>query len=332
MTEQATTSATEITESLGLTAYTQATLIVASLVVLSTIAIIKLFKPPNVNITPKPIQPNLSSNQNAINGQKPTTKQLHAHKKRGNPKPPGDEIPVTILYGTQTGTAEELAKRIGNELKKYTKFFPSIIDVEEYQYEKELKEAKFVVLVFATYGEGEPTDNAKDFYEWIRSEDRGQDLNLSGVQYTVFGLGNKTYEHYNETGRILDKRFSDLGAKSIFPRGEGDDDGNLEDDFCKWSLKLYPALKEHFGITEEKKDGFRLDFNLEVIENVPETKPYTDLENAKGKQPGRSEKKIHCIVKFKIELHFITPIVIVISITLKSILIILILLMKQGIM
>jgi len=195
-----------------------------------------------VSIPSKPVQSNIP---NGINIQK-------ADKTR-NPKSPGDEIPVTILYGTQTGTAEELAKRIGNELKKYSKFFPNVIDVEEYQYEKELKDAKFVVLVFATYGEGKPTDNAKDFYEWIRSEKREQDLSLSGVQYIVFGLGNKAYECYNETGRILDKRFSDLGARSIFPRGEGDDNGNLEEDFCKWSLKLYPALKEHFGITEEKK-------------------------------------------------------------------------------
>ena len=42
--------------------------------------------------------------------------------------------------------------------------------------------------------------------------------------YTVFGLGNKTYEHYNETGRFVDKRLAELGANRVYKKGEGDDD------------------------------------------------------------------------------------------------------------
>jgi NADPH-ferrihemoprotein reductase len=47
----------------------------------------------------------------------------------------------------------------------------------------------------ATYGEGEPTDNAKEFYEWLESTE----MDLSNVKFAVFGLGNKTYEHYNNS-------------------------------------------------------------------------------------------------------------------------------------
>lgn len=43
--------------------------------------------------------------------------------------------------------------------------------------------------------------------------------------HQVFGLGNKTYEHYNSMGRFVDKKLEDMGAKRIFERGEGDDDG-----------------------------------------------------------------------------------------------------------
>ena len=42
--------------------------------------------------------------------------------------------------------------------------------------------------------------------------------------YTVFGLGNKTYEHYNEMARFVDKRLAELGANRVYKKGEGDDD------------------------------------------------------------------------------------------------------------
>lgn len=49
----------------------------------------------------------------------------------------------------------------------------------------------------------------------------------------MFGLGNKTYEHYNEAGKVLDKRLEALGAKRVFALGLGDDDANLEEDFMR---------------------------------------------------------------------------------------------------
>lgn len=37
------------------------------------------------------------------------------------------------------------------------------------------------VFCMATYGEGDPTDNAQDFYDWLQETD----LDLSGVKYAV---------------------------------------------------------------------------------------------------------------------------------------------------
>lgn len=93
----------------------------------------------------------------------------------------------------------------------------------------------------ATYGEGDPTDNAQDLHEWLKERSES----LKGLQYTVsnnelfsactkpylfssslqvFGLGNKTYEHYNAMGRFFDERLAELGAERVFKLGEGDDD------------------------------------------------------------------------------------------------------------
>lgn len=48
---------------------------------------------------------------------------------------------------------------------------------------------------------------------------------LISVLFQVFGLGNKTYEHFNAMGKYVDKRLEELGAQRIFELGLGDDDG-----------------------------------------------------------------------------------------------------------
>jgi len=40
----------------------------------------------------------------------------------------------------------------------------------------------------------------------------------------VFGLGNKTYEHFNAMGKYVDRRLEELGAIRIHELGAGDDD------------------------------------------------------------------------------------------------------------
>ncbi len=78
---------------------------------------------------------------------------------------------IRILFGTQTGTAERFSKQLGNELR--SKFGESttidVRDVETYKTER-LDKEKLVVMCMATYGDGEPTDNAAVFYSWLCKE------------------------------------------------------------------------------------------------------------------------------------------------------------------
>jgi len=79
---------------------------------------------------------------------------------------------VRILYGTQTGTAERFSKSLGTELRR--KYGDSttveVMDVENYKGEQRLAKERLVLFLMATYGDGEPTDNAADFYSWITAE------------------------------------------------------------------------------------------------------------------------------------------------------------------
>ncbi|XP_066157348.1 NADPH--cytochrome P450 reductase [Euwallacea fornicatus] len=160
---------------------------------------------------------------------------------------------LVVFYGSQTGTGEEFAGRMAKEGVRY-RLKGMVADPEECDMEElvNLKNIPNSLAVFcmATYGEGDPTDNAMEFYEWLQNGD----ADLTGLNYAVFGLGNKTYEHYNEVAIYVDKRLEELGATRVFELGLGDDDANIEDDFITWKDKFWPAVCEFFGIESTGED------------------------------------------------------------------------------
>lgn len=83
-----------------------------------------------------------------------------------------DKERCTILFGTQTGTAERFAKSLRSQLEsKYganTAF--DVVDIEHYNAEERLAKEKLVFFLMATYGDGEPTDNAADFYNYLMGQ------------------------------------------------------------------------------------------------------------------------------------------------------------------
>lgn len=97
---------------------------------------------------------------------------------------------MVVFYGSQTGTAEEFAGRLAKEGARYglkgLVADPEECDMEDLTQIKSLEEdlegPTLCVFMMATYGEGDPTDNAQEFYEWLKS-----DNDLNGLNYAVFG-------------------------------------------------------------------------------------------------------------------------------------------------
>mmetsp|Transcript_2827 Transcript_2827/g.4034 ORF Transcript_2827/g.4034 Transcript_2827/m.4034 type:complete len:642 (+) Transcript_2827:49-1974(+) len=167
---------------------------------------------------------------------------LSAIKKEVKVKKPG-QIGVKVVFGSQTGTAEDFAQTIAEEAASYD-FFSEVVDIETLEMD-DLAEEEFVIFMLATYGEGEPTDNAKEFYDALMDENCQE---FPSLKYTIFGLGNKTYEFYNAVARRFDERLTQLGAESVFPLGEGDDDCSLQEDFDNWRRKLWEPICSKFGV------------------------------------------------------------------------------------
>lgn len=178
---------------------------------------------------------------------------------------------VVVFYGSQTGTAEEFATRLAKDAGRYGMkgmvADPEESDMDELCHLKDV-DNNLAIFCMATYGEGDPTDNAQEFYEWLQSGD-GE---LEGVNYAVFALGNKTYEHFNAMGKYVDKRLEELGAKRIFDLGMGDDDANIEEDFVMWREKFWPAVCMQFGVEATGEDINTRQFTLTEYkdEEIPE--------------------------------------------------------------
>lgn len=201
-----------------------------------------------------------------------------------------------IFYGSQTGTAEDYASRLAKEGSQRFGLKTMVADLEEYDYENldKFPEDKVAFFVLATYGEGEPTDNAVEFYQFVTGEDvsfegggSADDQPLSSMKYVAFGLGNNTYEHYNAMVRQLDAALSKLGAQRIGSAGEGDDGaGTMEEDFLAWKEPMWAALSESMGL-QERDASYEPVFNVSEDESLsPEDESVYLGEPTKGHLEG----------------------------------------------
>jgi NADPH-ferrihemoprotein reductase len=178
-----------------------------------------------------------------------------------------------IYFGSQTGTSEGFARTLMEEGKN-NGFDAKTVDLEDFDADTLQNCGGAVIFLMATYGEGEPTDNAAVFAKWLHNEDKSVDSEfLSNIRYCVFGLGNRQYEHYNRMGKLTDSGLELLGARRIIKLGEGDDDGTLEEDFDAWKTTLWPEMYTAFhpgAASDPDRAGYRSmsGDKLEVAANV----------------------------------------------------------------
>ncbi|KAJ6584694.1 putative cytochrome P450 oxidoreductase [Mycena capillaripes] len=182
---------------------------------------------------------------------------------------------IVIFYGSQTGTAEEYAIRLAKEAKTKFGLASLVCDPEEYDFENldQLPEDCAVFFVMATYGEGEPTDNAVQLMQNLQDESfefSNGERKLEGLKYVIFGLGNRTYEHYNLIGRQVDAELAKMGAIRMGERGEGDDDKSMEEDYLEWKDGMWDAFAAAMNV-EEGQGGDSADFAVsELTDHAPE--------------------------------------------------------------
>src|SRR5581483_11762227 len=121
-------------------------------------------------------------------------------------------IPLLILFGSQTGTAEKLAKQIAKESKSCG-CNSRVVDANEHAKIDWSKETNLLVVT-STYGDGDMPDNAQNFWEWLQTDAA---KSLAHLNFSVLGLGDTNYEHFCAAGKKIDARLEQIGAKRIHP-------------------------------------------------------------------------------------------------------------------
>lgn len=147
----------------------------------------------------------------------------------------GPTIPVTILWGSQTGNAEGCAKKIAKAMKA-ANYDPQVIDMAQYDKAQLAKEQNLLIIT-STYGDGEPPDNAADLHEYIMSD---AVPSLAGVSYSVFALGDTEYPDFCQSGIEFDQQLEKFGAKRVFKRIDCDVD--YDEEFKEWKTGVMDAF------------------------------------------------------------------------------------------
>ena len=150
--------------------------------------------------------------------------------------PPAALAPLLIGYGSQSGTAESLAKRIAKEASSHG-FAAKLLELNAIPLQKLADHSRFLAIT-STWGDGDPPDNAAEFWKALSGNSAPRFEQLS---YSVLALGDRNYSEFCGAGKRIDERLAALGATRIAPRTDCDID--YETAANQWITSIWPALK-----------------------------------------------------------------------------------------
>lgn len=159
------------------------------------------------------------------------------------PTAPKPTVPLTILYGSESGNSEACAQEV---LKEATAagFKAEAFDMGDYDRSRLGKE-KHLLVVVSTWGEGDPPETASDFHAFVMSDAAPK---LKGLQFSVCALGDTSYADFCECGKQFDKRFEELGGTRVLDRVDCDVD--YEGPFQGWLKAVMPKMVEVSGLKD----------------------------------------------------------------------------------
>src|SRR5260370_19760002 len=155
----------------------------------------------------------------------------------------GHNTPLLVLYGSNLGTAEELAIRVA-DLAEGNGFATKLAALDDFA--GRLPEQGGVLIFCASYN-GAPPDNATQFVKWLGSG-LPKDA-FAKVRYAVFGCGNSDWAAtYQSIPRMIDEQLATHGARSVYARGERGSRSDLDGQVDATFAKAAPHAVKEFGV------------------------------------------------------------------------------------
>jgi len=165
----------------------------------------------------------------------------------------GNEKLVDVMYGSETGNAEAIARRIHAELGDHGFAAGCILPLDSYEQTslchgdgKGPVESRLFVFVISTYGDGDAPLNSNRFFKYLRKKSHPVDA-LQHVSYAVLGLGDTNYTNFCNGSKRLERVLKKYGARNVYHRGEADDEIGLHLVVEPWIDGLWDAINKYFG-------------------------------------------------------------------------------------
>ncbi|XP_023485220.1 NADPH-dependent diflavin oxidoreductase 1 isoform X6 [Equus przewalskii] len=182
---------------------------------------------------------------------------------------------LLVLFGSQTGTAQDVSERLGREARR-RRLGCLVQALDSYPVVNLINEP-LVIFVCATTGQGDPPDNMKNFWRFIFRKNLPS-TSLCQMDFAVLGLGDSSYAKFNFVAKKLHRRLLQLGGSALLPMCLGDDQHELGPDAAidpwlhdlwKKVLDLHPVPLD-LGIIPT---GIPLPskFTLQFLEEAPVT-------------------------------------------------------------
>jgi sulfite reductase (NADPH) flavoprotein alpha-component len=125
--------------------------------------------------------------------------------------------PLTLVFASESGNCEKLAGDMAKLARKLG-FKPTLIDMADLELAA-LAKAKRLIVIAATWGEGEPPARAARVYDELMGESAPH---LDGIEYGVLSLGDTAYPEFCAVGKKIDERLAALGATRAVERVDCD--------------------------------------------------------------------------------------------------------------
>ncbi|KAM3077581.1 hypothetical protein ACMFMG_006917 [Clarireedia jacksonii] len=165
--------------------------------------------------------------------------------------------PMTILYGSNTGTCLSFAQRVASAAAEHG-FNATVLEMDSAV--GQIPTSQPVVIITGSY-EGNPPDNAARFFSWLEKlESRA----LSGVRFAVFGCGHSDWRAtFQRIPTIVDNRMAEFGGSRLVERGVTDAaKGDLSGDFDDWlNQSFWPSI-DHRLSTEKPAQSSGMDLEI----------------------------------------------------------------------
>lgn len=190
---------------------------------------------------------------------------------------------VTILYGSETGNAQDYALFLAKRLK-YFGLKPSVVSLDHYPLKNLVTDTKYLIVICSTTGQGELPRNSKKFMKFILKKKLPTDL-LNHIELTTFGIGDSSYPKFNYAIKKIHARLLQLGCSELCTRCEADEQTpeGVDGYYSEWETNLLEALKSKIHgipLTYDETVLLPADNPVEVSSNeldVPTSNSPTEL-------------------------------------------------------